>query len=107
MASGRPSSASGALGPKLNADGYHVGRIRGHLYWVTDANYQAMFLTGVVLVDAPPTLGRNLLRAIDQVTKVSGLPNKVTHLVYSHSHAVITSAPRPSWASTWCASRTR
>jgi glyoxylase-like metal-dependent hydrolase (beta-lactamase superfamily II) len=81
---------AGALGPTPNADGYHVGRIRGHLYWVTDANYQAMFLTtreGVVLVDAPPTIGHNLLRAIAEVTKANGMPDKVTHLVYSHSHA--------------------
>ncbi|WP_200216061.1 MBL fold metallo-hydrolase [Micromonospora coerulea] len=79
-----------SVGPALNADGYYVGRIRGNLYWVTDAYYQAMFLTtteGVVLVDAPPTIGHNLLRAIDDVTRANGMPNKVTHLVYSHSHA--------------------
>ena len=49
-----------SLGPALNADGYYVGRIAGNLYWVTDAYYQAMFLStrrGVVLVDAPPTIG--------------------------------------------------
>jgi glyoxylase-like metal-dependent hydrolase (beta-lactamase superfamily II) len=79
-----------STGPKLNANGYHVGRIQGNLYWVTDAYYQAMFLTtteGVVLVDAPPTIGKNLLRAIDDVTKANGRPSKVTHLIYSHSHA--------------------
>lgn len=80
----------GALGPALNADGYFVGNISGNLYWVTDSVYQAMFLTtreGVVLVDAPPTIGHNLLRAIASVTHASGMPSKVTHLVYSHSHA--------------------
>jgi glyoxylase-like metal-dependent hydrolase (beta-lactamase superfamily II) len=80
----------GSLGPALNAYGYFVGRIDGDLYWVTDSYYQAMFLTtreGVVLVDAPPTIGRNLLRAIDQVTAANGRPARVTHLVYSHSHA--------------------
>ncbi|TDD44990.1 MBL fold metallo-hydrolase [Nonomuraea terrae] len=79
-----------SVGPELNADGYYVGRVRGNLYWVTDAYYQAMLLTtteGVVLVDAPPTIGHNLLRAIDDVAKANGMPNKVTHLVYSHSHA--------------------
>ncbi|MBV9328032.1 MAG: MBL fold metallo-hydrolase [Chloroflexi bacterium] len=79
-----------AFGPALNADGYFVGRIDDNLYWVTDAFYQAMFLTtrtGVVLVDAPPTIGQNLLRAIDAVTRGNGRPSKVTHLVYSHSHA--------------------
>src|SRR5690349_18399102 len=54
----------GALGPAVNAAGYFAGRVRGDLYWVTDGSYQAMFLTtteGVVVVDAPPTIGRNLL----------------------------------------------
>ncbi|MFI7149444.1 MBL fold metallo-hydrolase [Nonomuraea sp. NPDC050022] len=79
-----------AKGPKLNEKGYFVGRIDGDLYWVTDSSYQAMFLTtrqGVVLVDAPPTIGHNLLRAIEEVTRANGRPRKVTHLIYSHSHA--------------------
>jgi glyoxylase-like metal-dependent hydrolase (beta-lactamase superfamily II) len=79
-----------ALGPPLNADGYFVGQIAGDLYWVTDSAYQAMFLTtkdGVVIVDAPDTIGHNLLRAIDRVTRANGRPSKVTHQVYSHSHA--------------------
>jgi glyoxylase-like metal-dependent hydrolase (beta-lactamase superfamily II) len=79
-----------AFGPPLNELGYHVARIRGNLYWVTDSSYQAMFLTtrtGVVLVDAPPTIGRNLLRAIEEVAEANGRPSRVTHLVYSHSHA--------------------
>ncbi|MEV5575261.1 MBL fold metallo-hydrolase [Spirillospora sp. NPDC052269] len=81
---------STSVGPALNADGYFVGHIEGNLYWVTDSYYQAMFLTtrdGVVLVDAPPTFGHNLLRAVQQVTRANGRPGKVTHLVYSHSHA--------------------
>ncbi|MFB6720846.1 MBL fold metallo-hydrolase [Kribbella sp. NPDC056345] len=81
---------SSSMGPALNADGYHVGQIKGNLYWVTDSFYQSMFLTtrtGVVLVDAPPTIGHNLQRAIDEVTERNGRPNKVTHLVYSHFHA--------------------
>ncbi|MFC8449233.1 MBL fold metallo-hydrolase [Kitasatospora sp. NPDC057223] len=79
-----------AAGPALNAQGYFVGRIKGNLYWVTDAYYQAMFLStrdGVVLVDAPPTIGHNLLRAIAEVTQANGRPSKVTHLIYTHSHA--------------------
>jgi glyoxylase-like metal-dependent hydrolase (beta-lactamase superfamily II) len=79
-----------ALGPALNADGYFAGRINRNLYWVTDSFYQAMFLTtrdGVVLVDAPPTIGHNLLRAIDAISSANGMPSTVTHLVYSHSHA--------------------
>ncbi|MFF5358481.1 MBL fold metallo-hydrolase [Streptomyces scabiei] len=79
-----------SVGPEPNEDGYFVGRIKGNLYWVTDSFYQAMFLTtrdGVVLVDAPPTIGHNLLRAVEEVTRANGRPGKVTHLVYSHSHA--------------------
>jgi len=79
-----------AFGPALNSDGYFVGNIAGNLYWVTDSFYQCMFLstrTGVVVVDAPPTIGNNLLRAIAGVTAANGRPGKVTHQVYSHSHA--------------------
>jgi glyoxylase-like metal-dependent hydrolase (beta-lactamase superfamily II) len=79
-----------ALGPALNADGYFAGQINGNLYWVTDSFYQAMFLTtrdGVVLIDAPPTIGHNLLRAIEAITGANGMPGTVTHMVYSHSHA--------------------
>ena len=79
-----------SFGPALNADGYFVGPIRDNLYWVTDGFYQSMFLAtahGVVVVDAPPTIGHNLLRAIKQVTAKTGTPSTVTHLVYSHFHA--------------------
>src|ERR1700757_521038 len=79
-----------ALGPAVNAQGYFVGRVEKNLYWVTDSTYQAAFLTtrdGVVLFDAPPSIGHNLQRAIDQITAENGVPSKVTHLVYSHHHA--------------------
>jgi glyoxylase-like metal-dependent hydrolase (beta-lactamase superfamily II) len=78
-----------ALGPALNQQGYYVGRVERNLYWVTDGVYQAAFLTtpdGVVLFDAPPTIGHNLQRAIDQTAAANGVPNTVTHLVYSHHH---------------------
>jgi glyoxylase-like metal-dependent hydrolase (beta-lactamase superfamily II) len=79
-----------ALGPALNAQGYFVGRIERNLYWVTDGTYQAAFLTtkdGVVLFDAPPTIGRNLQRAINEIASANGVSSKVTHIVYSHHHA--------------------
>jgi glyoxylase-like metal-dependent hydrolase (beta-lactamase superfamily II) len=79
-----------ALGPALNDQGYYVGRVERNLYWVTDGTYQAAFLTtpdGVVLFDAPPTIGHNLQRAIDEVAAANGVSNTVTHLVYSHHHA--------------------
>ena len=79
-----------ALGPALNDQGYYVGRVERNLYWVTDGTYQAAFLTtpdGVVLFDAPPTIGHNLQRAIDEIAAANGVSNTVTHLVYSHHHA--------------------
>ncbi|HEX4721032.1 MAG TPA: MBL fold metallo-hydrolase [Pseudonocardiaceae bacterium] len=79
-----------ALGPAVNDQGYFVGQVAKNLYWVTDGTYQAAFLTtreGVVLFDAPPTIGHNLQRAIDQIAGANGVSNKVTHIVYSHHHA--------------------
>jgi glyoxylase-like metal-dependent hydrolase (beta-lactamase superfamily II) len=79
-----------ALGPAVNAQGYFAGRVQGNLYWVTDGTYQAAFLTtreGVVLFDAPPTIGHNLQRAIDQIASGARVSNRVTHIVYSHHHA--------------------
>jgi glyoxylase-like metal-dependent hydrolase (beta-lactamase superfamily II) len=79
-----------ALGPALNEQGYYVGRVERNLYWVTDGTYQSAFLTtrdGVVLLDAPPTIGNNLRRAVDEIAAANGVSNKITHLVYSHHHA--------------------
>ena len=79
-----------ALGPALNERCFHVGRVEGNLFWVTDGTYQSAFLVtdeGVVLFDAPPTMGHNLRRAVDEVAAAEGATNKVTHLVYSHHHA--------------------
>jgi Metallo-beta-lactamase superfamily len=79
-----------ALGPALNAHGYYVGRVERNLDWVTDGVYQAAFLTtrdGVVLLDAPPTIGHNLQRAVHEIAAANGVSNKVTHLIYSHHHA--------------------
>src|SRR5918911_5754530 len=79
-----------ALGPALNDQGYAVGRVQRNLYWVTDGTYQAAFLTtsdGVVLLDAPPTIGHNLQRAVDEIAAANGVSNRVTHIVYSHHHA--------------------
>ena len=96
----RPSSAEelpdyasiprSAFGPALNEQGYYVGRVERNLYWVTDGTYQSAFLTtsdGVVLLDAPPTIGHNIQRAVDEIAAANGVSNKVTHLIYSHHHA--------------------
>ena len=79
-----------ALGPALNEHGYHVGRVQRNLFWVTDGVYQSAFLAtneGIVLFDAPPTIGHNLRRAVDEIAETEGVGNTVTHLVYSHHHA--------------------
>jgi glyoxylase-like metal-dependent hydrolase (beta-lactamase superfamily II) len=79
-----------AFGPALNEQGYYVGRVERNLYWVTDGTYQSAFLTtpdGVVLLDAPPTIGQNLQRAVDEIASANGVSNQVTHLIYSHHHA--------------------
>ena len=65
-----------ALGPALNEQGYYVGRVERNLYWVTDGTYQSAFLTtsdGVVLLDAPPTIGNNIHRAVDEIASANRL----------------------------------
>jgi glyoxylase-like metal-dependent hydrolase (beta-lactamase superfamily II) len=82
-----PQSSRGVA---LNEQGYHVGRVERNLYWVTDGVYNSAFLTtgdGVVLFDAPPSIGHNLQRAVDEIAAAEGVTSKVTHLVYSHHHA--------------------
>ncbi len=79
-----------SLGVAVNEQGYYVGRVERNLYWVTDGVYQSAFLTtrdGVVLFDAPPSIGHNLRRAVDEIAAENGVSNTVTHLVYSHHHA--------------------
>ena len=79
-----------AMGPALNEQGYYVGRVERNLYWITDGVYQCAFLTtpdGVVLLDAPPTIGNNIQRAIDEIAAANDVSNKVEYFVYSHHHA--------------------
>src|SRR6201985_531023 len=79
-----------AFGPVLNEQGYYVGRVERNLYWVTDGTYQSAFLTtsdGVVLLDAPPTIGNNIRRAVDEIASANGVSNEITYLIYSHHHA--------------------
>lgn len=79
-----------ARGPAIPKSGYLVEEIADRTYWLTDGLYQMIFLVtaeGVVAVDAPPTIGNNIVRAIAGVTKA-----RVTHAVYSHHHADHTGA---------------
>src|SRR6185369_9156505 len=96
FANTRPSSADdlpdyapvprSAFGPALNEQGYYVGRVERNLYWITDGTYQSAFLTtsdGVVLLDAPPTIGNNIQRAVDEIAAANGVNNTVNYLIYS------------------------
>ena len=79
-----------ALGPPVNEHGNYVGRVERNLYWVTDGTYQCAFLTtpdGVVLFDAPPTIGHNIQRAVDEIASANDVSNQVNYLVYSHHHS--------------------
>ena len=73
-----------AKGPVIPSKGYLVEEIRDGLFWITDGAYNTMFLVtdeGVVAVDAPPTIGKNYLKAISEVTD-----KPITHVIYSHAH---------------------
>src|SRR5262245_48363237 len=78
-----PASARGpAIDP---AKGYRLQNLGRGLYMVTENVYQAMFMvyeSGVVVVDAPPSIAAHIPKAIAEVTD-----KRITHLVYSHSHA--------------------
>lgn len=72
-------------GPDIPTEkGYWVDEINDGIYWVTNGAYQSMFMTtgsGIIVVDAPPSIGPNILRAIKSVSQ-----EPITHMVYSHSH---------------------
>jgi len=78
-----PETASGvAIDP---SKGYFVEELGDGVYWATEGTYQIMFVTtgeGVIVVDAPPSFGANILNAIAEVTD-----EPITHVIYSHSHA--------------------
>jgi glyoxylase-like metal-dependent hydrolase (beta-lactamase superfamily II) len=64
--------------------GYLSREIKPGVFVVTEGLYQAMFVVtrrGVVVVDAPPTIGPRLMTAIRAATD-----KPVTHFIYSHSH---------------------
>lgn len=74
-----------ARGPAIDPEkGYYVEEISDGLYFLTEGVYQVMFLTtgqGVIVVDAPPSIGEKILLAISEVTD-----EPITYLVYSHTH---------------------
>jgi glyoxylase-like metal-dependent hydrolase (beta-lactamase superfamily II) len=70
----------------INTDfGLHLSEIEPGLFFVTDLIYQSAFLVtdeGVVVLDAPPSFGENLLKAITMAAPDS----PITHLIMSHGH---------------------
>ena len=66
-----------AKGPDVPEEGYVLDEIADGIFWIGDGSYQTMFVVtdeGVIAVDAPPTLGHNILRAIDRVTTQADHP---------------------------------
>ena len=66
--------------------GLHVSEIEPGLFFVTDLIYQSAFLVtdaGVVVFDAPPSLGQGLRAAIEM--KAPDVP--ITHFIMSHAHS--------------------
>lgn len=74
------------LGPLVDAKkGYRVEDLGAGAFMVTEGIYQMMILrtgTGLVVVDAPPTIGDRIMAAANEIAP--GQP--ITHLVYSHAH---------------------
>ncbi len=74
-----------AKGPAVGPEGYVLQELADKVFWLGDGSYQSMFVVtddGVIAVDAPPTLGNNILRAIAKVTS-----KPVSGVVYSHQHS--------------------
>ncbi len=75
-----------AMGPMVDQQmGYLVEELGDGLYWLTEGVYHTMFLTtgeGVIIVDAPPRIGENILKAVASVTD-----EPITHVIYSHTHS--------------------
>ena len=61
-----------ARGPAVDMQkGFLVEEIGDGLYWATEGAYQVMFLVtgqGVIVCDAPASIGGNILNAIAEVT---------------------------------------
>jgi glyoxylase-like metal-dependent hydrolase (beta-lactamase superfamily II) len=80
------SPGADAVGPQVDPEkGYFAEEIADGVYWVTEGVYQVMFVVsdeGVIVVDAPPSMGAGVVSAIAEVTD-----QPITHVIYSHSHA--------------------
>ena len=66
------------------APDYTLKEIKPGVYVVSSGGTNSMFLVtqeGVVVVDAPPSIGDKIFAAVSNVTD-----KPITHLIYSHSH---------------------
>ena len=64
---------------------YEVQRLSENIYWVSIANYNVTVLVGdksVLLIDAPHSTGKKLIKAIQSITD-----KPLSAIVYSHAHA--------------------
>ena len=73
-----------AKGPTIPSKGYLVQELGNSLYSVSDGSYNTIFLVtdkGVVVIDAPPSLGQKYLQAVADVTD-----KPINYVIYSHAH---------------------
>jgi glyoxylase-like metal-dependent hydrolase (beta-lactamase superfamily II) len=73
-----------AKGPSIPSKGYLVQELGNNLYSVSDGSYNTIFLVtdkGVVVIDAPPSLGQKYLQAVADVTD-----KPINYVIYSHAH---------------------
>lgn len=64
--------------------GYLVKEVKPDVFVITDGIYQSAFVTtgkGVILLDAPRSLGRHIQKAVAEVTT-----EPIVKIVYSHTH---------------------
>jgi glyoxylase-like metal-dependent hydrolase (beta-lactamase superfamily II) len=73
-------------GPKIDPQkGYRIEDLGAGAFMVTEGVYQMMMLrtdAGLVLVDAPPPIGKHILEAAKEIAPGS----RITHMIYSHAH---------------------
>jgi glyoxylase-like metal-dependent hydrolase (beta-lactamase superfamily II) len=74
-----------AQGDPIGAAGYALEDFGGGVYMITEGGYQSLLVVsteGVILVDAPPSIGSSIGYALGNLTTIP-----ITHIVYSHHHS--------------------
>ena len=79
------TNQNNSIGAQIaNEKGYELKEFGGGAYVISAGGYNSMFLVtgdGVIVVDAPPSIGDKINDAIAEVTN-----EPVKYLVYSHAH---------------------